>query len=81
MIINETRYKKIYHIRFEDMQKHKLKPLRQKRVKLINKITNEVIIKDSMKEAAKFLNCSQDYITYLAKTKKARRDGWAVEKI
>ena len=76
-----TRYKKIYHIRFEDMQKHTLKPSRQKRVKLINKITNEVIIKDSMKEAAKFLNCSQDYITYLAKTKKARRDGWAVEKI
>ena len=34
-----------------------------------------------MKEAAKFLNCSQDYITYLAKTKKARRDGWIVEKI
>ena len=76
-----TRYKNIYQIRFEDMQKHKLKPLRRKRVKLINKITNEVIIKDSMKEAAKFLNCSQDYITYLAKTKKARRDGWAVEKI
>ena len=76
-----TRYKNIYQIRFEDMQKHKLKPLRQKRVKLINKITNEVIIKDSMKEAAKFLNCSQDYITYLAKTKKARRDGWTVEKI
>ena len=76
-----TRYKNIYQIRFEDMQKHKLKPLRQKRVKLINKITNEVIIKDSMKEAAKFLNCSQDYITYLAKTKKSRRDGWAVEKI
>jgi len=76
-----TRYKNIYQIRFEDMEKHKLKPLRQKRVKLINKITNEVIIKDSMKEAAKFLNCSQDYITYLAKTKKARRDGWAVEKI
>ena len=76
-----TRYKKIYHIRFEDMQKHTLKPSRQKRVKLINKITNEVIIKDSMKEAAKFLNCSQDYITYLAKTKKARRDGWVVEKI
>ena len=76
-----TRYKNIYQIRFEDMEKHKLKPLRQKRVKLINKITNEVIIKDSMKEAAKFLNCSQDYITYLAKTKKARRDGWTVEKI
>ena len=76
-----TRYKNIYQIRFEDMQKHKLKPLRQKRVKLINKITNEVIIKDSMKEAAKFLNCSQDYITYLAKTKKSRRDGWTVEKI
>lgn len=76
-----TRYKNIYQIRFEDMQKHKLKPLRQKRVKLINKITNEVIIKDSMKEAAKFLNCSQDYITVLAKTKKARRDGWTVEKI
>ena len=76
-----TRYKNIYQIRFEDMEKHKLKPLRQKRVKLINKITNEVIIKDSMKEAAKFLNCSQDYITYLAKKKKARRDGWAVEKI
>ena len=76
-----TRYKNIYQIRFEDMQKHKLKPLRQKRVKLINKITNEVIIKDSMKEAAKFLNCSQDYITYLAKTKKGRRDGWTVEKI
>jgi hypothetical protein len=76
-----TRYKNIYQIRFEDMQKHKLKPLRQKRVKLINKITNEVIIKDSMKEAAKFLNCSQDYITYLAKKKKARRDGWTVEKI
>ena len=63
------------------MEKHKLKPSRQKRVKLINKITNEVIIKDSMKEAAKFLNCSQDYITYLAKTKKSRRDGWTVEKI
>ena len=63
------------------MEKHKLKPLRQKKVKLINKITNEVIIKDSMKEAAKFLNCSQDYITYLAKKKKARRDGWTVEKI
>ena len=76
-----TRYKNIYQIRFEDMEKHKLKPLRQKRVKLINKITNEVIIKDSMKEAAKFLNCSQDYITYLAKTKKSRRDGWTVEKI
>ena len=76
-----TRYKNIYQIRFEDMQKHKLKPLRQKRVKLINKITNEVIIKDSMKEAAKFLNCRQDNITYLAKTKKARRDGWTVEKI
>ena len=76
-----TRYKNIYQIRFEDMEKHKLKPLRQKRVKLINKITNEVIIKDSMKEAAKFLNCSQDYITYLAKKKKARRDGWTVEKI
>ena len=76
-----TRYKNIYQIRFEDMQKHKLKPLRQKRVKLINKITNEVIIKDSMKEAANFLNCSQDYITYLAKTKKTRRDGWVVEKI
>ena len=76
-----TRYKNIYQIRFEDMQKHKLKPLRQKRVKLINKITNEVIIKDSMKEAAKFLNCSQDYITYLAKTKKSRRDGWTVENI
>ena len=76
-----TRYKNIYQIRFEDMQKHTLKPSRQKRVKLINKITNEVIIKDSMKEAAKFLNCSQDYITYLAKTKKARRDGWTVEKI
>jgi hypothetical protein len=76
-----TRYKNIYQIRFEDMEKHKLKPLRQKRVKLINKITNEVIIKDSMKEAAKFLNCSQDYITYLTKTKKSRRDGWTVEKI
>ena len=76
-----TRYKNIYQIRFEDMEKHKLKPSRQKRVKLINKITNEVIIKDSMKEAAKFLNCSQDYITYLAKTKKSRRDGWTVEKI
>ena len=76
-----TRYKNIYQIRFEDMEKHKLKPSRQKRVKLINKITNEVIIKDSMKEAAKFLNCSQDYITYLAKKKKARRDGWTVEKI
>jgi len=76
-----TRYKNIYQIRFEDMEKHKLKPLRQKRVKLINKTTNEVIIKDSMKEAAKFLNCSQDYITYLAKTKKSRRDGWTVEKI
>ena len=76
-----TRYKNIYQIRFEDMEKHKLKPLRQKRVKLINKITNEVIIKDSMKEAAKFLNCNQDYITYLAKKKKARRDGWVVEKI
>ena len=76
-----TRYKNIYQIRFEDMEKHKLKPSRQKRVKLINKITNEVIIKDSMKEAAKFLNCSQDYITYLAKTKKSRRNGWTVEKI
>lgn len=76
-----TRYKNIYQIRFEYMEKHKLKPLRQKRVKLINKITNEVIIKDSMKEAAKFLNCSQDYITVLAKTKKSRRDGWVVEKI
>lgn len=76
-----TRYKNIYQLRFEDMQKHTLKPSRQKKVKLINEITGEVVMKNSMREAAHFLDCSYEYVTILAKTQKARRDGWAVEKI
>ena len=80
-IYNVTRYKGIYLIRYEDMPAHKLKPAREKKVKCINEKTGEVIIKDSMKEAAKYLGIRQDHMTYLAREGKKTKAGWRVEKI
>ena len=80
-IYNGTRYKGIYLIRYEDMPEHKLKPTREKKVKCINEKTGEVIIKDSMKEAAKYLGIRQDHMTYLAREGKRTKAGWRVEKI
>ena len=76
-----TRYKNIYQMRFEDMEKHDLKPTRQKKVKCTNEKTGEVIIKDSMKEAAKQLGIRQDQMTYLARKGKKTKAGWRIEKI
>ena len=76
-----TRYKNIYQMRFEDMEKHDLKPTRQKKVKCTNEKTGEVIIKDSMKEAAKHLGIRQDQMTYLAREGKKTKAGWRIEKI
>ena len=80
-IYNGTRYKGIYLIRYEDMPGHKLKPTRQKKVKCTNEKTGEVIIKDSMKEAAKQLGIRQDQMTYLARKGKKTKAGWRIEKI
>lgn len=80
-IYNGTRYKGIYLIRYEDMPAHEVKPTRQKKVKCINEKTGEVIIKDSMKEAANYLGIRQDHITYLAREGKKTKAGWRVEKI
>ena len=80
-IYNGTRYKGIYLIRYEDMPAHKLKPTREKKVKCINEKTGEVIIKNSMKEAAKYLGIRQDHMTYLAREGKKTKAGWRVEKI
>ena len=80
-IYNGTRYKGIYLIRYEDMPAHKLKPTREKKVKCINEKTGEVIIKDSMKDAAKYLGIRQDHMTYLAREGKRTKAGWRVEKI
>ena len=80
-IYNGTRYKGIYLIRYEDMPGHKLKPTRQKKVKCTNEKTGEVIIKDSMKEAAKHLGIRQDQMTYLAREGKKTKAGWRIEKI
>ena len=80
-IYNGTRYKGIYLIRYEDMPAHKLKPTREKKVKCINEKTGEVIIKDSMKEAANYLGIRQDHMTYLAREGKKTKAGWRVEKI
>ena len=80
-IYNGTRYKGIYLIRYEDMPAHKLKPTREKKVKCINEKTGEVIIKDSMKEAANYLGIRQDHITYLAREGKKTKAEWRVEKI
>ena len=80
-IYNGTRYKGIYLIRYEDMPAHKLKPAREKKVKCINEKTGEVIIKDSMKEAANYLGIRQDHMTYLAREGKKTKTGWRVEKI
>ena len=80
-IYNGTRYKGIYLIRYEDMPAHKLKPTREKKVKCINEKTGEVIIKDSMKEAANYLGIRQDHMTYLAREGKRTKAGWRVEKI
>ena len=80
-IYNGTRYKGIYLIRYEDMPAHKLKPTREKKVKCINEKTGEVIIKDSMKEAANYLGIRQDHMTYLAREGKKTKTGWRVEKI
>ena len=80
-IYNGTRFKGIYLIRYEDMPAHKLKPTREKKVKCINEKTGEVIIKDSMKEAAKYLGIRQDHMTYLAREGKKTKTGWRVEKI
>ena len=80
-IYNGTRYKGIYLIRYEDMPGHKLKPTRQKKVKCTNEKTGEVIIKDSMKEAAKQLGIRQDQMTYLAREGKKTKAGWRIEKI
>ena len=80
-IYNGTRYKGIYLIRYEDMPAHKLKPTREKKVKCINEKTGEVIIKDSMKDAAKYLGIRQDHMTYLAREVKRTKAGWRVEKI
>lgn len=80
-IYNGTRYKGIYLIRYEDMPAHEVKPTRQKKVKCINEKTGEVIIKDSMKEAANYLGIRQDHMTYLAREGKKTKAGWRVEKI
>ena len=80
-IYNGTRFKGIYLIRYEDMPAHKLKPTREKKVKCINEKTGEVIIKDSMKEAANYLGIRQDHMTYLAREGKKTKAGWRVEKI
>ena len=80
-IYNGTRYKGIYLIRYEDMPAHKLKPTREKKVKCINEKTREVIIKNSMKEAAKYLGIREDHMTYLAREGKKTKAGWRVEKI
>ena len=80
-IYNGTRYKGIYLIRYEDMPAHKLKPTREKKVKCINEKTGEVIIKNSMKEAANYLGIRQDHMTYLAREGKKTKAGWRVEKI
>ena len=80
-IYNGTRYKGIYLIRYEDMPAHEVKPTRLKKVKCINEKTGEVIIKDSMKEAANYLGIRQDHITYLAREGKKTKAGWRVEKI
>ena len=80
-IYNGTRYKGIYLIRYEDMPAHEVKPTRQKKVKCINEKTGEVIIKDSMKEAANYLGIRQDHMTYLAREGKRTKAGWRVEKI
>ncbi len=80
-IYNGTRYKGIYLIRYEDMPAHEVKPTRQKKVKCINEKTGEVIIKDSMKEAANYLGIRQDHMTYLAREGKKTKTGWRVEKI
>ncbi len=80
-IYNGTRYKGIYLIRYEDMPGHKLKPTREKKVKCTNEKTGEVIIKDSMKEAANHLGIRQDQMTYLAREGKKTKTGWKVEKI
>ena len=80
-IYNGTRFKGIYLIRYEDMPAHKLKPTREKKVKCINEKTGEVIIKDSMKDAAKYLGIRQDHMTYLAREGKKTKTGWRVEKI
>ena len=80
-IYNGTRYKGIYLIRYEDMPAHELKPTRQKKVKCTNEKTGEVIIKDSMKEAAKQLGIRQDQMTYLAREGKKTKAGWSIEKI
>ena len=80
-IYNGTRFKGIYLIRYEDMPAHKLKPTREKKVKCINEKTGEVIIKNSMKEAANYLGIRQDHMTYLAREGKKTKAGWRVEKI
>ena len=80
-IYNGTRYKGIYLIKYEDMPAHEVKPTRQKKVKCINEKTGEVIIKDSMKEAANYLGIRQDHMTYLAREGKRTKAGWRVEKI
>ena len=80
-IYNGTRYKGIYLIRYEDMPAHEVKPTRQKKVKCINEKTGEVIIKNSMKEAANYLGIRQDHMTYLAREGKKTKAGWRVENI
>ena len=50
-------------------------------MKCINEKTGEVIIKNSMKEAAKYLGIRQDHMTYLAREGKKTKAGWRVEKI